>query len=67
MVYIVVIGCVAAEYPELVKWEAVTAVVVDSLAAGDDEEHPLGTEGPAIDSDSEALSVLNRKPSTRWL
>ena len=67
MVYIVVIGCVAAEYLELVKWEAVTAVVVDSLAAGNDEEHPLWTEGTAIDSDSEASSMLNRKPLTRWL
>jgi hypothetical protein len=32
MMYIVVIGCVAAEHLESVEWEAVTAVVVDSLA-----------------------------------
>jgi hypothetical protein len=32
MMYIVVIGCVAAEHLESVEWEAITAVVVDSLA-----------------------------------
>jgi hypothetical protein len=37
MEYVVVVGCVAAEHLEWIEREVAPAVVVDSLAGGDNE------------------------------